>query len=183
MSRIILKLLALTMAAHSFHSCASSPSASSSSSNKKQTTVQTGPAPNSTLNSLDCPWGPMSMHGWRHDGTSHMFAAAEKDTIFQGRVSKILNDNLNRHMPHMILLVFKTKSPKEEFVVHVGPAWYLKQHSFEVEVDDIIEITGRILNSDKSTVFATTLKKGNKALNLRDIAGRPAWARAPHRIP
>jgi hypothetical protein len=125
----------------------------------------------------------MAMHGWRSDGISRMFAAAEKATTFEGQVSKVLNDKSDVYMPHVILLVTKTKRPKEEVIVHAGPAWFLKQQGLLINPNDIVIVTGRLLNSDENTVIATSVSKDKKTVNLRDKTGRPAWARGPHMSP
>ncbi len=180
MSRTNLMFLTLTLTAQSLQSCASSPSANSLASEKKQS-VEPKEAPIDFVS--ECPWGPINMHGWRSDGISKMFAAAEKTTHFEGRVSKVLNGNTDTHMPHMILLVTKKNSAPKEVVVHVGPAWYLQQQGLLIKVNDLVEIKGQALNSDENTVIATSIKKQNKNLVLRDRVGRPAWARGPHASP
>jgi hypothetical protein len=176
----ISKLSSFLLAAHSLHSCASSPSPDSLQSFIKPIGR---PVNNALESATECPWGPMAMHGWRSDGTSHMFALAEKNINFEGQVSKILGDSNKLYMPHMILLVTNKKNPSEEFIVHVGPGWYLEQQGIKINTDDIITIIGRVLNSDERSIFATSIKKKNKTVNLRDQMGRPAWARGPQMRP
>lgn len=169
-----LRVLLLLTALHSFQACASSPTPTKKSTSATETNPD---------EAFYCPWGPMTMHGWQSDGTTRMFAAAQKETTFDAKINRIINDGSNMEMPHLILLVSKMSSPKEEEVVHVGPGWFLKQSKLTLKVGDAIRITGRVMNSDAHTVIAMSIKSDNETVSLRDKLGRPFWAGSGHMIP
>lgn len=62
--------------------------------------------------------------------------------------------------------------------VHLGPTDYWKKHGFELVKGDSIEVTGSKSKVDGTeVVLAREVKKGEKALTLRNAQGVPAWSR------
>lgn len=61
--------------------------------------------------------------------------------------------------------------------VHLGPAWFLSEQGLAFTAGDAVEVTGSQVTFDgKPALIAQTVKKGDKALALRDIQGVPVWA-------
>jgi hypothetical protein len=60
--------------------------------------------------------------------------------------------------------------------VHIGPAFYLKEHHFALNKGDRIEVTGsKFARELPVLVIAREIKKGVTYLELRDRAGAPLW--------
>jgi hypothetical protein len=63
-------------------------------------------------------------------------------------------------------------------VVHLGPTWFLEQQKFVAAKDDTLAVTGSLVTSGEETfLIAREVKKGEKALTLRNEDGIPAWSR------
>lgn len=61
--------------------------------------------------------------------------------------------------------------------VHVGPAWFLQEEGMALAAGDRVEITGSQVTLDgQPTLIAQVVKKGDKAVALRDLNGVPVWA-------
>lgn len=62
--------------------------------------------------------------------------------------------------------------------VHLGPTDYWKKNGFELAKGDAIEVTGsKSKVDDVEVLIAREVKKGAKAVILRDAQGVPAWSR------
>jgi hypothetical protein len=61
--------------------------------------------------------------------------------------------------------------------VHLGPTWFLQRDGWELVKGDAVEVTGSVVDVDGATfLIAREVKKGPKALRLRDDQGIPAWS-------
>jgi hypothetical protein len=70
------------------------------------------------------------------------------------------------------------QSGDKQTVVHLGPAWVLEQQNFTAAKDDTLAVTGSLVTSgEESYLIAREVKKGEKALTLRNEDGIPAWSR------
>jgi hypothetical protein len=69
------------------------------------------------------------------------------------------------------------KTDKGSLDVHLGPTDYWKKNGFELAKGDSIEVTGSKTKVDDAEVMlAREVKKGEKAVTLRDAQGIPAWS-------
>lgn len=69
------------------------------------------------------------------------------------------------------------KAGGETLDVGVGPAWFLEKEKLQLAAGDKVEVTGsRVTLGGKATVIAQSVKKGDVAVALRDMAGVPVWA-------
>ncbi len=60
--------------------------------------------------------------------------------------------------------------------VHLGPSSFLKEHDFNLEKGDEIEVTGSKFAGTIPVIMITKeLKKGHRFLELRDRDGQPMW--------
>ena len=70
------------------------------------------------------------------------------------------------------------KTDKETFDVHVGPAWFLKDHNYSFAKGDHVEVIGsKVQFAGSDALIAREIKKGSETITLRDIQGIPAWSR------
>ena len=61
--------------------------------------------------------------------------------------------------------------------VHLGPTWFLQGEGFEIAKGDAVEVIGSVVDSEGTTfLIAREVKKGQKAVRLRDEQGVPAWS-------
>ncbi len=73
---------------------------------------------------------------------------------------------------HVIL-----KTDNGSFDVHVGPTDYWKKNGFELTKGDSIQVIGsKIKVDDAEFIIAREVKKGDKAVTLRNAEGVPAWS-------
>lgn len=69
------------------------------------------------------------------------------------------------------------KTDQGTFDVHVGPTAYLTKNQMTISKGDGIEVTGsKVKYEGADAVLAREVKKGDKALTLRDAAGIPQWS-------
>lgn len=69
------------------------------------------------------------------------------------------------------------KTDKETLDVHIAPSHFLEQSKFAFAKGDQVEITGSKVKVQGSEAFlAREVKKGDKALTLRDARGVPRWS-------
>jgi hypothetical protein len=65
---------------------------------------------------------------------------------------------------------------RKPLVVRLGPSSYLARHSVILRLGDHVEVTGKLGESDGSSVFvADAVSLRASTLRLRDEAGRPLW--------
>ena len=61
--------------------------------------------------------------------------------------------------------------------VRLGPAWYVSQQNFAFGRNDQVEVTGSKIKSGETFVLiAREVKKGDRALTLRNAQGIPLWS-------
>jgi hypothetical protein len=69
------------------------------------------------------------------------------------------------------------KAEGKTFDVRVGPTRFLTSNNFSFAKGDQVEIIGsKVKINNVDAVIAREVKKGDKALTLRDAQGFPAWA-------
>ena len=69
------------------------------------------------------------------------------------------------------------KADGQTMDVHLGPTWFLQREGIELAKADAIEVTGSVVDFEGATfLIARELKKGQKAVRLRDEQGVPAWS-------
>lgn len=82
-----------------------------------------------------------------------------------------------RRMGTGYLVMLKTSD--STIPVHVGPAWYVDQQTFQIEPGDTLQITGsRIEYNGSPAIMAMKVTKGDQVLVLRNAQGIPAWSSA-----
>lgn len=66
--------------------------------------------------------------------------------------------------------------------VHLGPTWFLEEQGLAVAEGETLAVTGSLVTAGETTyLIAREVKKGDKALTLRNADGIPAWSRGPRR--
>jgi hypothetical protein len=69
------------------------------------------------------------------------------------------------------------KTDGQAMEVHLGPTWFLQGEGFEIAKGDAVEVIGSVVDSEGATfLIAREVKKGQKAVRLRDEQGIPAWS-------
>jgi len=69
------------------------------------------------------------------------------------------------------------KAGSETVDVRVGPAWFLEKERLQLAAGDRVEVTAsRVTLGGRATLIAQSVKKGDVAVALRDVAGVPLWA-------
>lgn len=68
------------------------------------------------------------------------------------------------------------KTEKETLEVHLGPSFYLEANHFKISKNDVVEVTGSLVNDgNQRFMIASEIKIGDKGLKLRDAQGLPLW--------
>ncbi len=69
------------------------------------------------------------------------------------------------------------QTAKDNFTVHLGPEWYLKEQGVTLIKGDQIEVTGsKIAMKATPTIIASKITKNGQEVQLRDSRGIPMWA-------
>jgi hypothetical protein len=108
-------------------------------------------------------------------GAGPMYNTATEVTL-KGTVEAVhqLTGSRNWAGTHLTL-----KTGKETIDVAVGPSWYLAQHKISFAKGDRVEVTGSKVNYESGEyVIAREVRKGDKAITLRNAAGVPIWSRS-----
>lgn len=70
------------------------------------------------------------------------------------------------------------KTETGDLDVHLGPSDFWKKNGFALAKGDTLEVTGSKTKVDDTDVLlAREVKKGDKAVTLRNAQGVPAWSR------
>jgi hypothetical protein len=104
---------------------------------------------------------------------ARMYNPANETTV-KGTVEEVKTVT-GRHGWSGTHLTLKTEN--KTFDVHLGPVSFLKEKGFSFAKGDEIEVTGATTESGGSeALIAREVKKGGKALALRDAQGIPKWS-------
>lgn len=114
-------------------------------------------------------------HGWGPGGPyGRLFDPKSVETV-TGRVTKVDKVTPMRGMSYGIEIVVKTD--KETIAVHLGPGWFVDNQETKIAIDDEVEVRGfRVTMAGKPTLIASSVRKGDAVLQLRDDAGYQTWA-------
>lgn len=67
---------------------------------------------------------------------------------------------------------------EETFYVYLAPEPYLNRNHVSVDTNDVLEVTGSVLDAEgRRVIIATEINKQGTILTLRDDEGVPAWRR------
>jgi hypothetical protein len=81
-------------------------------------------------------------------------------------------------MPGMsvgIQLVIRTAT-REELIIHLGPAWYVRHQDMDLTLNDNVEIRGaRFSLKGKDVIAAFEVRTSSRVLLLRDEDNVPYW--------
>lgn len=68
--------------------------------------------------------------------------------------------------------------------VLLAPTWYLEQHGFGIDEDELVVVRGRqVLEDGEPSVLASEIQRGSRTLRLRDENGEPLWQQQPAPAP
>ena len=123
------------------------------------------------------------MGGWEADSPyNKLYNAAELDKI-KCRVKKVLEVVPMKGMSPAVALIVD-EGDGEEFLVHVGPKWFLGD-SIGIKRGETIKIRGSWAEIDGEDVFmASKIKKGDYfSLKVRLTKnGKPFWVMSPEEL-
>ncbi len=121
--------------------------------------------------------GPMAMRGLQRGGPMYDPGTV---TTLTGKVTAVEIEPAGPGRMGGIHLTLE--SGGKQTVVHLGPTWFLEQEGFAAATDDSLSVTGSLVTSGEETyLIAREVKKGEKALTLRNPDGIPAWSRGRRR--
>ncbi|MBP9706100.1 MAG: hypothetical protein KBD78_00545 [Oligoflexales bacterium] len=105
------------------------------------------------------------------DSTSKISSTKIKGTIVKSRVEKGVNAS-------EVLVMVATKNGNE--TVHLGPEWYIKNHSLTLQEGQTLEAHGWQSDMKGQRLFmAMDVEVGTWRMTLRDAYGRPMWRGGP----
>lgn len=98
------------------------------------------------------------------------------ETTLTGTVENVQETSARGRGRGGLHLTLRTDSGTSD--VRLGPAAYVRSKDFQLTKGDSITVTGSKITLDQQEVIvAREVKKGDKALTLRDAQGRPLWSR------
>lgn len=63
-----------------------------------------------------------------------------------------------------------------EQTVHVGPIWYVQDQELQLQVGDLVEVTGCEINfNGKMVIMAGEIERNEMKMVLRNAQGQPMW--------
>lgn len=72
------------------------------------------------------------------------------------------------------------ETTSETIHVHLGPSQFVKKQGITFAKGDAVAVTGsRIKGDGYQAILARTVKRGSKAITLRDKNGMPRWGMRP----
>ena len=93
----------------------------------------------------------------------------------QGKVTAVDQATMNRRGGMGVHLTLQTDT--ETIPVHLGPSWFMKKQSLQIQSGDAITVTGsRVTLDGKPAILAAEIQKAGKRLKLRDTSGIPVWS-------
>jgi len=118
---------------------------------------------------------PMPPGPGREDPYKTIFDSKTMKTL-SGRVIKVDQVPERGFGTEMRLTLFTDK--KEVLPVHLGPAFYIagSEQAKPFKIGDQVTVTGsQVTRGGEPFMLATTVKRGNEVLRLRDKDGTPEW--------
>lgn len=107
-------------------------------------------------------------------GAGRMYDPATETTV-KGTVEEVKQIPGQRGGASGTHLIVKTD--KETLEVHLGPTAFLEKEKFTFAKGDQIEVTGsKVKIGGADALLAREVKKGDKALTLRNAQGIPVWS-------
>jgi hypothetical protein len=95
-------------------------------------------------------------------------------TTVKGTVAKLEEMSMGRR--GMVVRNVILKTAKGNFLVHLGPTWYLEQQKFPLKAGDTLEVTGsQVILNNQPAIIAKDAVANGKTLKLRDASGIPVW--------
>ncbi|NLW31257.1 MAG: DNA-binding protein [Fibrobacter sp.] len=71
----------------------------------------------------------------------------------------------------------KLKGDREEYIVHLGPAWFIIHQDMSLGINETVEIKGcKVAINGKPVIMAAELRRKDNILYLRDQDGIPYWS-------
>lgn len=71
---------------------------------------------------------------------------------------------------------FRLETDETEFMVHLGPAWYIDNQPRKIETGETVTVQGSKIKVNSETVLiAEWVRTGKHLLRLRDEDGNPVW--------
>ncbi len=115
------------------------------------------------------PWGYGSQYG-------RMYNPATEKTI-SGSVESVNFFVPFKRMARGVHLLVKT-SAGDLVAVHLGPLWFIRNQSIQIQKGDEVKITGSLVSFErKPAIIAREIRKGSETLKLRNQSGVPLWSR------
>ncbi len=109
-------------------------------------------------------------------GRARRFYDPSTETTVKGTVEKVLEvpGKQGWNGIHLTLRV-----DNQTYDVHVGPSDYVSKNGFTFSDGDQIQVTGsKIKVGGTDTIIAREIKRGDKAIVLRNSQGIPMWSGA-----
>ncbi|HLV32494.1 MAG TPA: hypothetical protein VKY57_13075 [Chitinispirillaceae bacterium] len=71
----------------------------------------------------------------------------------------------------------KLKGDREEYIVHLGPSWFIIHQDMSLGINENVEIKGcKVAINGKPVIMAAEMRRKDNILYLRDQDGIPYWS-------
>ncbi len=100
----------------------------------------------------------------------------DKSTVeeINGKVSEIQYSGKENDKGRGVEL--RLQSDDTEFIVHLGPAWYIDNQHKKIEIGETVTVRGSKISVDSELLLiAEWVEAGKQLLRLRDESGEPVW--------
>ncbi len=117
----------------------------------------------------------MGSGGWGMGSNYSRMYDPKTVTTVSGEVASIEYFTPGKGMHHGVHINLKTG--EETVSVHLGPSWFVENQDLKIMEKDKIEVKGSKITFDgKPAIIASSVKKGDETLTLRNENGIPVWA-------
>lgn len=103
---------------------------------------------------------------------THKYDPKHEETV-KGRVSKLMRIQFPDSDCYLIAVV---SSSKGDFLVNLGPVWFIDENNMLIKEGDTIEVKGaKVKTNGRHILIGAELKKDDRTLTLRNQSGNPQW--------
>lgn len=92
---------------------------------------------------------------------------------FSGTVSKVMRARYPDGDCYVLIII---STDSGDYLVNVGPVWYIDQNSWVINEGDTIQLRGsKVRMNGRFLILVSEIKKNGEVLKFRDFQGNQAW--------
>lgn len=114
------------------------------------------------------------MRGWNKDSPYCMMFNTGKKMEIKGKIIEIKKFTPQTGASFGIEIVVETAPGNYD--VHLGPEWFMKNQEMQLQVGDMVEVNGAMVDFEgRKVIMASEVERGEQEMKLREENGQPVW--------